>query len=171
MVAENPANGSVPMLRSTVLRLFFALAVLSFPAGPATAQPQPPLPTEDLWIETGSGGRYHFTVEMALTPRQQGRGLMFREEMAPDHGMLFLFEPERPVSFWMRNTPLSLDMLFIDAEGIVTNIAARTTPMSDRSYPSAGPVRAVLEINGGVAALLGIEPGDRVIHAAFGPGP
>lgn len=159
------------MLRSTLLRLFVALAVLSFPAGPVAAQPQPTLPTDDLWIETGAGGRYHFTVELAVTPQQQGRGLMFREEMAADHGMLFLFEPVRPVSFWMRNTPLSLDMLFVEADGTIANIAARTTPLSDRSYPSAGPVRAVLEINGGVSALLGIEPGDRVVHETFGTGP
>ncbi|NBC34029.1 MAG: DUF192 domain-containing protein [Alphaproteobacteria bacterium] len=157
------------MLRSTLLRLFFAAAILSFAAVPVAAQPQPTLPTEELRIESGSGGDYRFTVELAVTPQQQARGLMFREEMAPDHGMLFLFDPVRPVSFWMRNTPLSLDMLFIDAEGLITNIAARTTPMSDRSYASAGPVRAVLEVNAGVAALLGIEPGDRVIHDAFGP--
>lgn len=159
------------MLRSTLLRLFFGLAILGAFAGPAAAQPQPPLPTADLWIETGSGGRYHFIVELAVTPQQQGRGLMFREEMAPDHGMLFLFEPVRPVSFWMRNTPLSLDMLFVEADGTIANIAARTTPLSDRSYPSAGPVRAVLEINGGLSALLGIEPGHRVVHEAFGTGP
>ena len=133
-----------------------------------SAQPQPTLDTDDLWIETDMGGRYHFTVELAVTPEQQGHGLMFREEMAPDHGMLFLFEPVRPVSFWMRNTPLSLDMIFVDEDGTILNIAERTTPLSNQSYPSDGPVRAVLEINGGLSAVLGIDAGDRVVHDALG---
>ena len=154
-----------PLARRFVLLLGFLFAGLL--AGPVAAQPQPTLETDDLWIETAAGGRYHFTVELALTPQQQGLGLMFREEMAPDHGM-FLFEPVRPVSFWMRNTPLSLDMIFVDAAGSIVNIAERTTPLSDQSYPSDGPIRAVLEINAGLSAMLGISAGSRVVHEAFG---
>ena len=135
------------------------------------AEPQPVLETDALSIETEDGRRYPFTVELALTREQQARGLMFREEMAPDHGMLFLFDSVRPVSFWMRNTPLSLDMLFIAADGTIVNIAEQTTPLSDQSYPSDGPVRAVLEVNAGLTALLGIEPGDRLIYEAFGTDP
>jgi hypothetical protein len=85
--------------------------------------------------------------------------------------MLFVFDPPRPASFWMRNTLISLDMLFIDADGRIVNIAERTTPQSDAPHRSAGPVRAVLEINGGLSAMLGIAPGDRVAHEAFGTVP
>ena len=157
-------------MRRTMLALTLGVAALSLGvwAAPVAAQPQPMLDTDALWIETDDGRRYPFTVELAVTPQQQARGLMFREGMAPDHGMLFLFDPIRPVSVWMRNTPLSLDMLFVAADGTIANIAARTTPLSDQSYPSDGPVRAVLEINAGLSALLGIEPGDRVLHDAFG---
>ncbi len=123
--------------------------------------------TSELWIETASGARYRFDVELALTPEQQAQGLMHREEMAADAGMLFVFEPERPVSFWMRNTLISLDMLFVGGDGRIVNIGERTVPLSEESVPSDGPVRAVLEINGGLSDMLGIRPGDKVVHAAF----
>ncbi len=123
----------------------------------------------ELWIETAAGARYRFAVELAVTPDQQARGLMHREEMAADAGMLFVFEPLRPVSFWMKNTLISLDMLFIGADGRIVNIGERTEPLSTDSVPSDGPVRAVLEINGGLSDMLGIRPGDRVVHPAFAP--
>ncbi len=85
--------------------------------------------------------------------------------------MLFIFDPPREASFWMRNTLISLDMLFIDADGRIVNIAERTTPQTDDPHSSAAPVRAVLEINGGLSAMLGITPGDRVVHEAFGTAP
>ena len=136
---------------------------------PAAAQngPQPSLPTEPLRIVTDRGAVLDFQVEMALTPEQQRVGLMFRPAMPIDSGMLFVFPRSRVASFWMRNTLISLDMLFIDADGTVVNIAERTETRSDRSYRSAAPVRAVLEINGGLSSLLGIAPGDRVEHPAF----
>lgn len=107
-------------------------------------------------------------VELALTPRQRAHGLMFREEMAPDAGMLFLFEREAPRSFWMKNTYLPLDILFIDRTGRIVSIAPDTVPLSEASIPSGAPAMGVLELNAGVAAALGIAPGDRVVHRAFG---
>ena len=138
------------------------LIVVLLLIGPATAQD-----TSDLWIETAAGQRYKFQIELAVTPRQQAIGLMNRAEMADDAGMLFVFDPVRPVSFWMKNTLISLDMLFVDADGRIINIGARTEPLSLASVPSDGPVRAVLEINGGLSAMLGIQPGDKVVHEAF----
>ena len=119
-------------------------------------------------IAISSGGKRHnFRVEMALTDEQRARGLMFRRELAPDAGMLFDFEATQPVAFWMKNTFIPLDMLFIAADGRIVNIAERTVPHSLSVVPSAGPVRAVLELNGGTVARLGIRPGDRVVHAIF----
>jgi hypothetical protein len=143
------------------------LLVASFSAPQAQEGGAPPavdFPRSDVTIETARGASHRFTVELATTPQQQARGLMFRETLPQDHGMLFVFDRPRPLSFWMRNTPLSLDMLFLDAGGRVINIAARTKPMSDTTYRSEGSARAVLEINAGLSQLLGIAPGDRVVH-------
>ena len=120
-----------------------------------------------LVIETPAGG-HPFTVELAVTPGERARGLMFRRRMRPDHGMLFDFQTEQPVAFWMRKTPLPLDILFIDAAGTVTQIAPDTVPFSEEAIPSDRPVRAVLEVNAGTAQRLGIAPGARVRHAIFG---
>ena len=110
-----------------------------------------------------SGGRDHrFTVEVARTPEQQARGLMFRESLAADAGMLFPFVPPRPASFWMRNTLIPLDMIFIRPDGTIARIAANTVPMSEESVGVGVPVTAVLEIRGGRSAELGIREGDRV---------
>jgi uncharacterized membrane protein (UPF0127 family) len=108
-------------------------------------------------------GDHLFTVEWAIAPEERTCGLMFREEMAADHGMVFDFEEDRPgISFWMRNTLIPLDMVFIRASGEVLNIAENTTPLSLAGVPAAGPVRYVLELNGGTAARIGLEPGDQV---------
>lgn len=142
---------------------------LAVAASPADAQqgPQPTLPIEELRIVTERGATLDFQVEMALTSDEQRIGLMFRPSMPLDAGMLFVFPRPRTASFWMRNTLISLDMLFVAADGTILNIAERTETQSDQSYRSAGPVRAVLEINGGLSALLGITAGDRVDHPAF----
>ena len=149
------------MIRSFARTLTFLVFAL-LPATASVAQD-----VSELWIETAGGARYRFEVELAVTPEQQARGLMHREEMAADAGMLFVFEPVRPVSFWMRNTLISLDMLFVGADGRIVNIGERTVPLSEESVPSDGPVRAVLEINGGLSDMLGIRPGDKVVHGAF----
>lgn len=125
---------------------------------------------ETLAIET-AGGRLVFQVEMAVTVEEQTRGLMFRDKMAPDHGMLFPMNPPRVAQFWMKNTLIPLDMIFIAADGRVRNIAERTVPHSLETRSSDGVVAAVLEVNGGASARLGIRPGDRVLHPLFGTTP
>ncbi|MEZ5840651.1 MAG: DUF192 domain-containing protein [Hyphomicrobiales bacterium] len=122
--------------------------------------------TGHLTLVTDSG-RHVYEVELALTPEAQARGLMFRREMAPDHGMLFDFHESREAHFWMRNTYLPLDMIFITADGHVYRIAANTEPLSERIVPSNGPVRAVLELNAGAAEAIGLKPGDVVEHPVF----
>ncbi|MFN3911989.1 DUF192 domain-containing protein [Hyphomonas sp.] len=111
---------------------------------------------------------HSFTVEMADTPDAIRDGLMFRESLAPDAGMLFDFGEVRPASMWMKNTLIPLDMLFIDANGEVIAIARNAVPGSLRSLGPGVPVRAVLEIAGGRAKELGINPGDKVSHPIFG---
>ena len=116
-----------------------------------------------------SGAREHrFSVEVALTPREHSQGLMFRRRMAADAGMLFVYDPPRPVSMWMRNTYLPLDMFFIAPDGRIAHIVERTVPLSEENIPSRGTVRAVLELNAGTAARLGIEPGATVFAPALG---
>ena len=132
--------------------------------------PQPQLPRSVLVIDTPHGP-VRFTVELAVDSRSQERGLMFRRSMAADAGMLFVFRPARTVDFWMKNTILPLDLVFIRADGRISSIAANAVPYSEAQIPSAEPVRAVLEINGGRAAALGLAPGERVRHAIFGDGP
>jgi uncharacterized membrane protein (UPF0127 family) len=107
-------------------------------------------------------GEHAFTVEWALTPEERARGLMFRETMAADHGMVFDFMVEEPQSFWMKNTPLSLDIVFIHANGTVARIARNTVPFSERNIPSGAPVRYVLEVVAGTADRIGLVGGDRV---------
>ncbi|WP_308914946.1 DUF192 domain-containing protein [Jannaschia sp. LMIT008] len=108
-----------------------------------------------------------FDVELALTAQEQARGLMFRDQMARSAGMLFVYDRVAPVAFWMRNTLIPLDMVFIDDAGIVTKVHANAVPRDETPIPSGGPVRAVLEINGGQAAQLGIDAGDEVRSPIF----
>ena len=105
---------------------------------------------------------HRFTVEIARTAQEQATGLMNRASLAPDRGMVFPFEPPRDASFWMKNTLIPLDMIFVRADGSIANIEANTVPLSLDPMSSAGPVRAVLEIAGGRAAELGIKAGDTV---------
>jgi len=95
---------------------------------------------------------------------------MYRQELAPDAGMLFDFKELTMATMWMRNTLIPLDMLFVDARGRIVNIHERAVPRSDAIIAAAAPVRAVIELNGGTAARLGIKPGDRVIYPIFGKG-
>jgi hypothetical protein len=143
-----------------------ALAVLLAFAGAANAQLQT-YATSTLTIATAQGEQ-HFTVEMALTPAQQQQGLMYRRSMAPDAGMLFVFPEVQPTAFWMKNTLIPLDMLFIAANGRIADIRERAVPLSEATIPAKVPVKAVLELNGGTVARLGIKLGDVVRHAAFG---
>ncbi|RFC62984.1 DUF192 domain-containing protein [Fulvimarina endophytica] len=108
-------------------------------------------------------------AEIADTDEERRTGLMFREEMAPDHGMLFDFGDSREVTMWMENTLIPLDMLFIEEDGTILSIKRNAEPLSRAVIPSGGPVRYVLELNGGAAKRLGIEPGDRVEHELIAP--
>jgi len=147
------------------LLLTFGL-VFSAGAADITAA-QPTLPTAPLVIDT-SKGPVQFTVEMAITPTQQETGLMFRKSVAPNAGMLFDFVHETETNFWMKNTLVPLDMLFIKANGTIARIAVNAKPLSEDSIPSYEPVRAVLEIAGGRAGQLGLKAGDKVHSAIFG---
>jgi uncharacterized protein len=140
---------------------FLILAVAA--SGPASAEG-----LEPLQIVTGTG-THDFKVEIAADEASRERGLMNRRFMPADHGMLFEFQESAPVSFWMKNTYIPLDMIFISSGGVVTNVVARAEPLSERVIPSGPPCAAVLEVNGGVAASIGVKVGDSVRNAFFKP--
>ncbi len=152
------------MAKARVLGLWLAL-LCAVPLAPAvaleigTAQPQ--LRQVPLTLETATG-RHRYAVEVAATAEQQQRGMMFRARMARDRGMLFPFDPPRAASFWMENTILPLDLVFIGADGRVLNVAADAVPYSRAFIDSAGEAAAVLELNAGEAAKIGLKAGDRV---------
>lgn len=112
-------------------------------------------------------GVHVFTVELALNDEERARGLMFRKELPEGRGMLFDFHNEQDAAFWMMNTPISLDIIFIRGDGTIRRIAADTVPFSLDSIPSGGPIRAVLEVIAGTAKKLGIQPGDKVAAPIF----
>ena len=156
----------------SLLRLFaFALvAAFGLVSGAAWAQSPDDRPAFEkgaLSIETAGGKVLDFTVEIAKTDRERAFGLMFVKELPEDQGMLFLYSRPQRLSMWMRNTLIPLDMLFIRADGSIESIARQAIPLDETVLRSQGRVSAVLEIGGGRAALLGIAPGDRVIHPAF----
>ncbi|BCX16982.1 MAG: hypothetical protein KatS3mg117_0664 [Geminicoccaceae bacterium] len=153
-----------PSRRALVLAVVAGAAV----GRPARAQRRPEL-QRTLEIVTRIG-TVSFTIELAITPDELARGLMFRASLPERHGMLFDFGREQEVAFWMRNTLIPLDMLFIGADGVVRHLHENATPLSEEAIPSRYPVRAVLEIAGGSARRLGIAVGDRVRHPIFGPG-
>lgn len=136
----------------------------------SVAQPKPDpaavFPVETLEIITSSGS-FKFSVEIADDSDERSRGLMFRETMLPTHGMLFDFGETAPIMMWMKNTPLSLDMLFIKEDGTIARIASNTKPFSTSIISSGEPVSHVLELNAGITKQIGLKPGDRVIHAFF----
>ena len=111
-----------------------------------------------------ANGEHRFAVEVVDTEAARAKGLMFRDHLGEDQGMLFDFRESRPVAFWMQNTLIPLDMLFIRADGVIANIHQNAKPMDTTSIPSDGPVMFVLEIPGGRSAALGLAAGDRVKH-------
>ena len=155
-------------MRRGLLVLVAALFVIILPfagtvAQVAAAQLQP--------LEIASKRGVHvFAVELASTPEEQAKGLMFRRELPEGQGMLFDFHHEQPTSFWMKNTYVPLDMIFIRGDGRILRISENTVPLSEALISSGGPVRAVLEVNAGIAKKLGIAPGDRVAHPIFNSG-
>lgn len=122
---------------------------------------------ETLIIVTADGTEHTYEVEVARSPAQMRRGLMFRDSMPENHGMLFIYSPERPASMWMKNTILPLDMLFIRSDGTIVTIAEDTTPFSLEPISSGQAVGGVLELNAGQVEQQGISTGDRVIHPIF----
>ena len=146
--------------------LLLAALPASFFASSAGAQLQR-FATSELTIVSATGP-HRFTVEVAETPAQMEQGLMFRRSMPPDAGMLFDYKAPTVATMWMRNTFIPLDMLFVDGQGRIVNIRERAVPGSLDVIAAAAPVRAVIELNGGTAARLGIAPGDRVAHPWFG---
>jgi uncharacterized membrane protein (UPF0127 family) len=146
----------------------FALLIVAVPVGVAAAALQS-FATAQLTI-VGKDGNHRFTVELAETPAQMTQGLMFRTSLAADAGMLFDFKKPTMATMWMHDTLIPLDMLFVDAKGVIVNIVERAVPQSDAILAAASPVRAVIELNGGTASRLRIVPGDRVLFPIFGTG-
>jgi uncharacterized membrane protein (UPF0127 family) len=147
------------IFRASVISALFAF--LLFAGAVAHAQS-----LERLEIVTRAGVHV-FDVEFANTPEERSKGLMFRRELPQGRGMLFDFGAEGPVAMWMKNTYVSLDMLFIRADGTIARIAENTVPHSEATIQSGPPVKAVLEVVAGTAKRLGIAPGDRVAHRIF----
>ncbi|MGY5777076.1 DUF192 domain-containing protein [Rhizobium sp. LEGMi135b] len=161
-------TGFLGVLKSAILALFLvgAVAPLSFAAQTAGQQSMA-FDSEPLSIASPKGQTHKFIVELALTPSQLELGLMYRDKMPADHGMLFDFGTTRPVMMWMKNTELPLDMLFLDQKGVVTHIQENAVPYSEAIISSGGPVAYVIELNGGIVRKLGLAVGDEVTSATI----
>jgi uncharacterized membrane protein (UPF0127 family) len=161
------------MTRRHLLALLAASPLVLARPGRAYEEPtkaQPELPKEKLVIVTRDGTHHEFNVEVAKTPEEQVTGLMFREHVPEDGGMLFDWGAERRSQMWMKNTPSSLDMLFIGADGTIRRIAERTVPFS-LAVIDGGEARATLELAAGTAERLDIRVGDKVLAPQFGKAP
>lgn len=145
-----------------------AAVALGMTAVTALAQGLVSFPRSQAEVVTSAGKHHTFSVELATTHEQLTQGLMFRRTLAADAGMLFDFGEDRPVTMWMHNTLIPLDMLFVASDGRVVGIKERAVPGSSEIISSPQPVRGVLEVNGGTAHRLGLAPGDRVVHPMFG---
>ena len=157
-----------PMILSR--RLLVGLVMLA-----AACAPKPPVdsagrPLEPLTVVTSSG-RHDFMVEIADDDVERQKGLMFRPPLADDRGMLFQFEAPAEHSFWMKDTPSSLDIVYIGADGRIASIAHNTTPYSEQFLPSYGAAKGVLEVRGGRMTEIGAKAGDKVEHPFFGNWP
>ena len=156
------------MMRFDAIRAAFVragvVAALVLVAGVATAACAP-----DRVDLRGPWGQAQFAVEIADTAQTRARGLMHREEMPRGAGMLFVYDRPQPVSFWMRNTLIPLDIIFMDDTGTVSRVHADAVPLDETAIPGGGSVQFVLEINAGLAAAFGIAPGTELRHPAIGP--
>lgn len=149
-----------PFRRAAVLAAL-ALSALACAASPEAPEPLDRYPQAEVVVEIGAA-RHAFRVWVADTQARRSQGLMRVRSLEPGRGMLFPFDPPQVAAFWMKDTPLSLDLIFIGAESRIVNIAERARPYSTVLIESAAPVIAVLEVAAGTAARLGIRPGDRV---------
>jgi uncharacterized membrane protein (UPF0127 family) len=141
----------------------FIAALIAACSPNSAAVSKSPAGLDETMVTITSGTRAHrFSVEVARTIEEQSQGLMNRSSLAPDRGMIFLYDPPQPASFWMKNTLIPLDMIFIRQDGRIARIAANTVPFSLDHVSAGEPVAAVLEIAGGRSAELGIKAGDHV---------
>ncbi len=115
----------------------------------------------------GSTGKHRITVEVADTDSERSTGLMFRRSLGDDEGMIFIYPRDEPISMWMKNTYISLDMIFVRGDGTIHRIASDSEPFSEQTISSGENVRAVIEMKAGSAKRLGLKPGDKVEHPAF----
>lgn len=151
------------LLKSAFPALFLIVALqVGMACAASAAQAAPHFASEMLSVTSTSGKVHPFTVELATNDAQREYGLMFRTEMAADHGMLFDFETVQHVQMWMENTVLPLDMLFLDKSGMVTRIVENAVPYSKTIIDSGAPVKYVIELNGGIVRKLGLATGDKV---------
>ncbi|UXN69723.1 DUF192 domain-containing protein [Devosia neptuniae] len=153
---------SAHRIGSNLRRAGIAMAVI------LAASPLAACSDEGKLVLHSSTGDYKFNVEVVDTAESRAQGLMYRQELADDAGMLFDFKGEQPVSFWMRNTFIPLDMIFVDAKGVVKNIHVNARPHDPTGIPSDGPVQFVLEIPGGRSVEIGLKPGDTMDHPRVG---
>lgn len=169
--ALNSGYSSPAMIlgRSLIVAASLLVAVHLPPAHAGSAGEDISFETGRVAIETRTGN-HSFEVEIARSAEQRAHGLMYREELPDGHGMLFIYPGEGPVSMWMRNTYLSLDIIFIRADGEIAAIETDAEPLSSALMSSGTPVHGVLEFPAGTTERLGIEVGDRVIHDTFTSG-
>ena len=157
------------LVRSMARGMTLVLVVLAAWTGTADAQQgMVSFERDSLVLRTADGAEETFDIELALSPQQQAQGLMYRRSLPADAGMLFVYRPARPVSMWMKNTLIPLDMLFIGADRRIAHIVERTVPLSTETISSIKPVSSVLELNAGTVSRLGIKPGDAVASPALG---
>ena len=147
-------------------RTLSVMVALGLVVGLGIARPAQAASFQPLEIATKSGVQV-FSVEMATTEEEKTTGLMYRKELPDGKGMLFDFSPEQQISMWMKNTYISLDMIFIRADGRILRIAENTEPLSTKIISSGGLAKGVLEVVAGTAQKYGIQPGDRVAHPLF----
>ncbi len=152
----------VALPRAAVACLVLGL-MMAFSVGGAAARAEAALQRLEFVTESGP---HVFQIELADSPEERAKGLMYRRAMPQDHGMLFDFHTETPIMMWMKNTYIPLDMIFVSRKGLVTRIASDTTPMSE-AVIDGGEAYAVIELNAGVARKIGLKPGDAVRHPAF----
>ena len=156
-----------PVLLAGVLVVHQAMAQ---PVNDDPTGPQPRLPVAPLAIKTATGKIYNFTVELPTTPQEQATGEMFRTLIPADQGMLFVWPSPQPSEMWMKNCPVPEDMVFIGADGKIVAIAENTVPYSLSTISSGVPVKATLELKGGITATDDINVGDQVIAKALSGG-
>jgi len=159
------------MIARLLLRIAAMLVVLGASAARADDGLPQSLETSPLLIETRDGARHAFTVEVADEFEEMRIGLMNRRSLRADAGMLFLYGRPRGAAMWMKNTYIPLDILFIQSDGRIANIAVNTTPLSLETIPARGRVAAALELAGGTTVALGIKAGDKVLHPGLGNWP